>query len=1085
MTAALTVILGGAAVAQPRQPAGGPARAASTNAAAAQAARQRISTAGVHLVSGAVRDTTGRALGGVCVLATAADGTMRMARTSASGRYVMSLPHAGAYSVRYGDCQPGKAAAFVPPPARPIVVGASPVTALPAATLRPVSVASDRTALPAAGVAVRREGRIIERRAGGGPAAHEAGASGSLAGGLTGRVTDPAGKPLAGICVWAISPTVDGTTTADGIETAANGTYDFGADQLGTGLFRVLFTSACAGFTDPFEPIAPGPWAPEWYKDAFTFAKADKVQLRANQVTRGINAVMRHTAKIGGVVTGSDGRLVRDACAVVLAGPVREVGQATTNSRGAYTVTGLDPGSYRVLVIPDCNGPSVYGNTYYPRAQTFSAAHAVTARLGHLTSGINVVVPKLGTISGVIRVGGKTGTPLAGICVDATSTTNFSLGGFAVSGRNGAYSVEGLPAGSYQVDASVGCGNNGNYAPATYPRPVRVVNGKVAAGINLYPQPGGTVTGTVTDAATGKPVGGICVVVSLGFGLGAATNAAGTYTIDQLPAGRTTVAFSGGCGNKGSYAPQFYNDQVTQEAAAQLSVTAGHVTGGIDAAMLPGATVAGRVTNSAGRPVSAVCVGLVPADLSGINFIVGGNTSTIVSGSYVVANLAPGDYGVAFFSGCNGPSNAAVLQWFKGQPSAQTAGMVDARAGSRLTGIDAVVSPGGAIAGTVTTTTGQPVEFDCVTAINRRTGQPAGFQSVTGDAFTVSSLPPGSYTVVAGDCAAGDNLAQSVYPVPVTVRAGLTTGNVTLKLPTGGSVTGRVIAAGSGRPVPGACVEATPVSATAASLGINGGALTGRSGTYRIAGLRTGSYRITIFPNCFGDTVNLRMVTLPHSVSVTQGKVTANVNAALLAGGSIAGQVTDPGAAAVPGACVEAFQIPGGLAASALTDANGNYTITGLAPGKYTVEFGDPLCSDGAAGLGIQWYNGAASSGSATVITVTAGQTASGVSAVLPADGTITGTVTGKSAAKLSGVCVSAVPVATAEPAIFTVSSGGSYTLDGLLPGRYRVEFQAGCGQAGVTTQWWQDASSSAAAQIVTVSPGATLSGIDAVMTGA
>ena len=1067
MTAALTVSLGEAAVAQPRQPAGGPVPAASTTAAAAQAARQRISTAGVHLVSGAVRDMTGRALGDVCVLATAADGTVRMARTSASGRYVISLPHAGAYAVRYRDCQPGRAAvpSFAPLPARQILVGAAPITALPATT-------------------VPRGGRIIRLHTGGEPVAHEAGTSGSSAGGLTGRVTDPAGKPLAGICVWVISPTVAGTTTADGIETAANGTYDFGAGELGTGLFRVLFTSACAGFTDPFEPIAPGPWAPEWYKNEFTHAKADKVALRANQVTRGINAVMRHTAKIGGVVTGSDGRPINDACAVVLAGPIREVGQANTNSRGAYTVTGLDPGSYRVLAVPDCNGPSVYGPAWYPRAQTFTAARAVTAQLGHLTGGINVVVPKLGTISGVVRLGGKTGKPLGGICVDVTSTTNFSDGGSAVSGRNGTYSVEGIPAGSYQVDASVGCGNNGNYAPATYPRPVRVVNGKVVAGINLFPQPGGTVSGTVTDPATGKPIGGICVAVTLGFGLGAATNAAGTYTIDQLPAGRTTVSFFGGCGNKGSYAPQFYNGQVTQEAATQLTVTAGHVTGGINAAMLPGATIAGRVTNSAGRPVSGVCVSLEPANMTGFDALLGGDTSTILSGSYVVSNLAPGDYAVAFFSGCNGPSNAAVLQWFKGQETTQTAGAVDARAGSRVAGINAVVSPGGAIAGTVTGTTGQLVGFNCVTAIDRRTGQPAGFQSLTGGGpFTISSLPAGTYTVVGSDCAGGENLAPSVYPVPVTVRAGHTTGNIALKLPPGGEVTGRVTAASNGRPVPGACVGATPVNP--ATLGSSFGSPTSRSGTYRIVGLRTGSYRISVFPNCFADSVNLRSVTLPHSVSVTQGKVKAGVNASLLAGGSIAGQVTGPGAAVVPGACVEAFQIPGGLVASVETDADGNYLVTGLAPGKYTVEFGDPSCSDGAAGLGIQWYNGASGSGSATVITVTAGKTASGVNSVLPADGTITGTVTGQSAAKLSGVCVSAVPAAAGEAAIFTVSAGGSYTLDGLLPGRYRVEFQAGCGQAGVTTQWWQDAASSAAARIVTVSPGATVSGIDAVMAGA
>jgi hypothetical protein len=408
--------------------------------------------------------------------------------------------------------------------------------------------------------------------------------------------------------------------------------------------------------------------------------------------------------------------------------------------------------------------------------------------------------------------------------------------------------------------------------------------------------------------------------------------------------------------------------------------------------------------------------------------------------------------------------------------------MVDARAGSTLAGIDAVVSRGGAIAGTVTSTTGQTIGFGCVTAINRRTGQQSGFQSLAGDQFTVSSLAPGSYTVVASDCA-GDNLAPSIYGRPVTVRRGLTTGKIALSLPPGGVVTGRIATGSNRRPVPNACVEATPVSAAAARLGIGNGALTSGSGTYRIVGLRTGSYRIEIFPNCgAGSPVDLRMITLQHSVRVTQGKVKARINASLLAGGAIAGQVSGPDAATVPGACAEAYQVPGGPADGALTDARGKYVVTGLAPGRYKVEFGDPSCSDGAAGLGTQWYDHAAGSGSATVITVTAGRTASAINAALPADGTITGSVTGTSASPLSGVCVSAVPLAKEESAIFTVSAGGSYTLAGLLPGQYRVEFQAGCGQEGVKTQWWQDAASSAAAKIITVSAGAAVSGIDATM---
>ncbi len=139
------------AVAQPQAP--------GQNPALALAAQQRLSLAAVHLVTGTVRDAAGHAVSGACVLVTGADGHVRMARTSGSGRYEMSLPRAGAYSVQYRDCQPGQASgpAFAPASAHQIQLGAGPLTTLPArdgptgfANQRPRS-ASRRPVLPRRG----------------------------------------------------------------------------------------------------------------------------------------------------------------------------------------------------------------------------------------------------------------------------------------------------------------------------------------------------------------------------------------------------------------------------------------------------------------------------------------------------------------------------------------------------------------------------------------------------------------------------------------------------------------------------------------------------------------------------------------------------------------------------------------------------------------------------------------------------------------------------------------------------------------------------------------------------------------------
>src|ERR1700722_8746870 len=189
--------------------------------------------------------------------------------------------------------------------------------------------------------------------------------------------------------------------------------------------------------------------------------------------------MMRPGGEVSGTVAGSDHRRLKNACAVLTDSAGQEFGQAFTNAKGQYTIIGLDPGNYRLLAVPACRGgTSDYGQTWYQRAATVRQARVIKVRLGHRTGGINVVLPKLGTITGFVRLGGKTGKPLAGMCVGVFSPTNFESGGIARAEKSGKYVVEGLPAGSYQVEANVGCGNNGNYASAFYPRAVHVADAR-------------------------------------------------------------------------------------------------------------------------------------------------------------------------------------------------------------------------------------------------------------------------------------------------------------------------------------------------------------------------------------------------------------------------------------------------------------------------------------------------------------------------------------------------------------------------------------------------------------------------------
>ena len=101
------------------------------------------------------------------------------------------------------------------------------------------------------------------------------------------------------------------------------------------------------------------------------------------------------------------------------------------------------------------------------------------------------------------------------------------------------------------------------------------------------------------------------------------------------------------------------------------SVTAGQVTGSIDAVLWPGGSISGTVTAAGGSPLQGICVEVCLLDGTGV-----GGTGTDPDGTYTVTGLAAGNYNVKFSSEgeCSGgvPANY-ITQWYDNQPS-QAAG---------------------------------------------------------------------------------------------------------------------------------------------------------------------------------------------------------------------------------------------------------------------------------------------------------------------------------------------------------------------------------------------------------------------------
>ena len=366
------------------------------------------------------------------------------------------------------------------------------------------------------------------------------------------------------------------------------------------------------------------------------------------------------TGSISGTVTAAaGGGDVSGICVDALTsdGTLTLVGSATTAADGTYAISGLSAGNYDVeFSVSGCGTTGSYLTQWYNNATSSSTAHVVPVTAGATTASINAALIS-GAITGTVTAA-TGGADLGGICVDVQQTVGAGFGS-ATTRADGTYTVTGLKSGSYSVEFFTGCGNSGNYltqwyngqATETSAVPVSVVNGVTSPGINAALITGGTISGTVTAAANGADLSGICVDASQINGTGfenATTSANGSYSISGLGTGQYSVQFSPNCGNGQNLLTQWYNDKTSALAADPVSVTAGTTTSSIDAAMQIPGTITGTVTAAnGGAQLSGICVTVTQVDGSG-----SGSATTGAGGTYSVSGLETGTYKVEFSPDC-------------------------------------------------------------------------------------------------------------------------------------------------------------------------------------------------------------------------------------------------------------------------------------------------------------------------------------------------------------------------------------------------------------------------------------------------
>ena len=434
---------------------------------------------------------------------------------------------------------------------------------------------------------------------------------------ITGTVTDSATH--AGVSGVRECAETEGREEAC---SATNAAGEYTLSGLPSGSYTVWFNASS-------EELSNGWSWTEWYDGKATRGEATQVAVNAGSVTSGIDIAM-HTGQVAGTVTSATDNVPLaeiEVCASSFgASPATEsstIGCVLTDAAGAYTIPRLRPGSYHVRFSAARVAGDNYLGQYYPGVATEAKAAEVDVAAATTTAGVDAQLLTGGQIAGRVT-SASTHTPLQTVSVCASPTsTGVGTSECASTNAAGAYTLTGLATGSYTVKFSTDREAPGSdylesyfddKATAGEATPVAVTAGSITEGIDAELQTAGPVfgqiAGAVTAAATGTGVGGIVVCAGQNIRLPercTRTDPAGDYTIKGVPGGSTRVAFVR-YSEGPNYLSQLYSGQVMASAAAMVPVMPGGLTTGIDAQLLTGGQITGRVTSAGGPGIAGVTV---------------------------------------------------------------------------------------------------------------------------------------------------------------------------------------------------------------------------------------------------------------------------------------------------------------------------------------------------------------------------------------------------------------------------------------------------------------------------------------------
>lgn len=750
---------------------------------------------------------------------------------------------------------------------------------------------------------------------------------------------------------------------------------------------------------------------------------------------------------VSGTVVDPDGRPLPGVAIVAVTSTGEwPVSETTTDASGRYELVVRSTSSF--MLEASAWRDRDLARAWWPQAR--SDADAVILRLaaGEQRAGMDFRMRAGGVVRGTLTA--PDGGPVEGAIAvhQRTAAGDWSLTARGTSDAAGRFRVTGLADGEYRVQGS--SEGRRDLVARWWPSAgsvdaaasIRISESAMLANADIRLASSSSLAGVVRDPSGAAVAGATLAIEPVGDWQSrrtATTTSAGRYRVDGLPPGR-------------------YRFEITPpEGSPLLPATFAGADGegfevelarshdGVDLTLPRGGTITGRVTGIDGAPLRDTTVSTSILRNGGFYSRVTARTGS--DGAYVLQGLPGGDYTVRF----EPASTGLRAEWW---PDSRSSGaLLAVREGETRTGIDAVLTSGGTIAGRLLDVEGATTTGKAVLLLETSRGSWAELRRVRagGDGvFAFTGLEPGTYHLRAEPEAPGQLSAWLGGTDAAEARHAIVLG-------ADGTRDGLRLTTASASVVAGAVLGVDGTARRGAEVALHGtdGSLqrttSGADGRYRFEAVRAGAYRVEVRPSA-ADAADGYLSAALDVPSLAAGAAREDADVLLDRGIVLRGHALDRSGAPVSAiVSLRRAAADGGYTtvASFPTGADGAFRFEGSPAGRYYLH----VQPTGAQGVIAAWWPAAATFEAALPIDVGVDRPKV-VDVVLGAGATISGRLTDRSGAPIVGATVTAVPGGSAS---VLTDADGRYELVGVLPGEHRIRFQLPSPDRQVVV-WWSAA---------------------------